>query len=726
APDYNTYADVDVYDYDPATDTISSHTRTPTSLTRFIIAKSTDYYNHGLDAFGIRNNYRDEALNMNYKFDNFYFSTECPLLTPPPPPYRMSSEGTIYYYAAPTVYGDGSGSSPENAMDYLSSTFWSNVNNILNTNDVQIIFLDGIYGSELEWLDLWAKGNPMHKLTLVARNRHAAVFDAVTSHYITLQACCNFDIDGFKFAGEVAGFAVSMIKGGKKGSRDIEIRNCIFQSHGKGPLGILDGNRNITVRNCDFRNCGGFGEPHMIYSDHDTRDILIKDCNFIDLLGSDWVRFRDDCDYATVDGCKFHSTNSDYNINKEFILIPLFNDVNPGNEFFGTNFQITNNIFRYDTPGGRRHAVQIRCDGWNVPGFDGLDYWIDPSEADILNYGTVEQKCSILEPEMGLKRDRFIMYNNSFFGIDNEVVYWHFPNAGSGNQGYTGYCDISDWPTHCGVRPKAPPLINGNFEIQGNCFRAWHKLSDSNSVRHQGLNGTATSVISRKIAPVQEMYQYVNNAKSIWAMECLFAVGQFTGTGIIFRVDIGHNEITDSTVSIGVNNFGQIGIYNGSSFIIIPELGTIEFSSDTNNDGDYSNTGDTLRVYRLRIAGDYSTSSPNVKMSMSNENMMTFSRFSISQSYWVNGTPASGAKPSLVNFCSANCAAIVDEVNFSQANPADCLSDGIVGFGDLSKLAGNWLAAGLDLDCDLKKDLIINFEDFAMLAQNWSLSTDNP
>ncbi|MGA2323677.1 MAG: right-handed parallel beta-helix repeat-containing protein [Sedimentisphaerales bacterium] len=53
------------------------------------------------------------------------------------------------------------------------------------------------------------------------------------------------------------------------------------------------------------------------------------------------------------------------------------------------------------------------------------------------------------------------------------------------------------------------------------------------------------------------------------------------------------------------------------------------------------------------------------------------------------------------------------------AYPADLDGDGIIGYQDISLLAGEWLMRGAQLHADLNADGIVNFADFAELAEHW-------
>jgi hypothetical protein len=670
----------------------------------------------GMDVFGFKNTTGGLTVN-NFKFDNFYFSTDGPA-TDLPMPFVLEPiiAGLTHYYVAPSSQGNRNGSSAANAASYLNSALWNVVQGSLETNDVIVTFVNGNYSAGI--LDLSYRGNPVHKLILSAQTRYGAVINANVSHQIILVGVQNIELDGFKFTGSVSSFAVYTEYSGKKVARNVNYKYCWFKNLTNatyGAIGILDGSRNITVQNCHFDTVGIDTHAHMIYSDHDSRGITVTDSNFINCTG-DYVRFRDDTDFCKVEQCTFRSTS--YTYNNVFIRMPLFNDGLPW-EYFGTAFQFNNNSFTYNNSlWGDRYAMSFGCWGYTPPDYNCA---INAAQANLLNSGTTSQKRNFMLGNMGIDYSKLHVYNNTFSGVRYQFAYEYYDNYGAPSTGWTGGVNIPDVPdsTINGQVATVPTVINNGFEMKGYRFRSWYNIGGT-SVKHAGLNGTATAAISSSANTSQELYQWVNNGTSIWAMDCLFAVGSFTGTGIKFRVDVGHNEFLDSRVSVGINNLGQVGIYNGPNFVVLPELGTIAFSVDADNNGNYSNTGDTLNWYHLRIAGNYARSTATAAVSLSNANSMELCRFSSNLAYWVNGAPSGGlSKPGLLNFYTANCAAIVDEIEFSSAYPGDCASDGHIDFKDILQMTNNWLITGTSLSCDLNNDSTVNLTDFAILAQDW-------
>jgi hypothetical protein len=147
-------------------------------------------------------------------------------------------------------------------------------------------------------------------------------------------------------------------------------------------------------------------------------------------------------------------------------------------------------------------------------------------------------------------------------------------------------------------------------------------------------------------------------------MDVLFTIGSgFTVAGTKFKVDIFHNDITGGKVSVGVNNLGQFGVYNGGTFTVLPELGTVSFSQDNNGNGYYNDPGDILNVYRLRIVGNYAASTPSVSIYTSDANNPILTHQSLGKTFWVNGAPTGGqSMPESIAFYNYTAPVVVDQV----------------------------------------------------------------
>jgi hypothetical protein len=566
----------------------------------------------------------------------------------------LSAKSQLTYYAAPAAEGNGDGSSEANAAGYLDKSFWEKVQEGLSRKAITVWLCNGEYRSGT--LNLALMGDPMHQLTVRAETDYKVdmIADSTMAYVLNLKGAENMLIRGLIFRGPCRSFGVACHAEGKRNAKNLRIEKCQFLDLEKAKFGglLLSEASNIVVRGCTFKNVGIGGGSHMIYSNNNSRDLAIVGCSFTDCKG-DYVRFRNGTGYVRVDSCSFISNEPVYS--NEFILIPLFNDVNPGDEFFGTDFQFTNNSFTYKAEGRRRHAIQFRCDGYNVSNKDGLNYLVNENECKILNSGTVNEKEAILKNHMGLDNSTVKIYGNTYSNVDHQVVYWYHPNYGANNKD-NGFCDTSDWPAKSGIVSKAPCIVNGDFEMRGNFLRKWG-YTGSAPIIHPGLNGTSKAVLLDSDQP-QELFQLLNNTKSNWVMDCLFAVGAPSGKGTFFRIDVGHNELKDSRVSIAFNNEGKVGILDDEKFIELPELGKIEFSSVSASGKD-----ERLKWYHLRLNGNYSVNKPTVDVSISEGNSMILSKKARHLSNWVNGAPTVKEKPSMVNFFSNSGKVVVDEVD---------------------------------------------------------------
>jgi hypothetical protein len=169
----------------------------------------------------------------------------------------------------------------------------------------------------------------------------------------------------------------------------------------------------------------------------------------------------------------------------------------------------------------------------------------------------------------------------------------------------------------------------------------------------------------------QYVYQWLTCPGPAWTMDCLFAIGSaFTGTGVKFKLDLFHNDITGSKVSLGVDNLGRYGLYNGSTFTVLPGLGTVAFSVDNTGDGTYTHPADVLNVYHLRLVGNYSAATPYVDVYASDANSLNLTHQAPGQIHWVGTGPVSGqSSPETVIFYNYTAPVLLGMISFKQAIP---------------------------------------------------------
>jgi hypothetical protein len=305
------------------------------------------------------------------------------------------------------------------------------------------------------------------------------------------------------------------------------------------------------------------------------------------------------------------------------------------------------------------------------------------AQANQLANGTTAFQRSFLQTNMGIIASDIKMFGNTYNSRVSHVVDYTYNWDGvQPNGGWSGTVDISDVPDSSGAPLGPTPVLrNGNFDQQGlllapvsqglknwQClFRAWLCSPKYTGIlRHPGFDGTTNALLFDKTQN-QCVFQWITPPGPAWTMDCQFAIGSgFTGSGVKFKVDIFHDDITGGKVSVGVDNFGRFGIYNGGSFTILPELGTVSFSVDNNGNNNYTDPSDTLNVYHLRIVGNYSTSTPYLNIYTSGANSRTLNHQSSEHAYWVNGAPVSGqSSPETIVFYNYTAPVILDQVAFA-------------------------------------------------------------
>ena len=576
------------------------------------------------------------------------------------------------YYVAPSAVGTGAGTSAANAASYLNLTFWnSTVKPALSSGALTVWFANGTYNAGQ--LKLTSFGHPLNKCTLEATTSGSVTLSTTSSvqSILWLYGCQNMELNGLRFTGASSQSAMNLSYYPgilKSGTRNITVMNCWFENLTNLSLGAVTtgANHRVTFDTCHFSNVTGPApkQVHAIYGGGASEYFSILNCDFTN-IGGEYVRFRNDTDYAIVDNCSFHSTAAAWN--SPFITMPLYNSISPyANEFYGTNYQFSNNVFRYDAPNANPasdsycFAHYIYDSGYNAPPGDGLDYMLDSTEAATLNTGAATAKETLLNGEMGITNTRLKIVNPEYHGATWATAYRGY---GAANQGYTDPVNISNWPGTSGSLSPAPILRNGQFEFRGNRLRCWYLFGGSAPVDHPGLNGTTKAIRLASTSDLQFGQWLEPATPSQVTIHCLFAIGSFTGTGVKFQVQVYHNEIANAYLAFAVNNTGQCGYMSGSTFVAVPELGTIQFSTDANGDGDYADAGDTLNWYQLRITVDYTTATPSYSIARGVAN--TASDYTYSKSgltAWVNGNPPTNSKAGLLNFANASANVVVDEV----------------------------------------------------------------
>lgn len=598
----------------------------------------------------------------------------------------LTAAPTNNFWVGPSASGAGNGTSSANAASFLNYSFWANIQSQLQSANVNINLNDGNYtAGSLNFTNI---GNPLHWLTLQAVNLYKPVFSGNVGSLVFITGSQNIKFDGIVFTGPAGYWGAECTPNSAKPCRDLDFSRCQFINLTNilyGAIGLVNGTRDVLVDDCTFSNltANNGNHQHMIYASHDIVGVSVTNCLFQDCL-ADYVRFRDDSEYCTVRNCSFVSTMSASAW--PFVSAELYNETNSdsaGDEFFGSHFQINGNSFAYNVSGGPGpySAFHFSDSGYSPQSYD-CD--LTSAQATQLRSGTTSFQQSFLQSYFGIDASGIKMFGNTYNSRVAHIVDYTYNWDGiQPNGGWSGTIDISSVPDSSGVPLGPTPVLrNGNFDRQGllltpvsqglknyEClFRNWFCSPKYATILwHPGFNGTSNALMLNKTAS-QYVYQWMTPPGPAWTMDCLFAIGAGgSGSGPRFKADIFHDDISGGKVSVGVNDLGQFGIYNSAgTFIPLPELGTVSFSQDNNNNGYYNDPGDVLNVYRLRVVGDYAASTPHVSIYTSDANNSSFTHQSLDLTYWVNGAPVSDlSAPETVGFYNYANTVIVDEVGFA-------------------------------------------------------------
>ncbi len=621
------------------------------------------------------------------------------------------------YWVGPAAAGTGDGSTSANAAGYSNPAFWSGtVQPQLSSSSVTVNFLSGTYSSGS--LSFTNVGNPLHPLTLAAVTPQGPVLSlsSAYSYLVYLSGCQNIQLNGFIFTNNVAYWGVYCIPNGTLPCRNITINNCWFLNLTNAyyaAIGLLNGTRSIQVLNCNFTNImdSNGSHQHVIYAPHEIEDVVVSNCIVQDCL-ADYMRFRDDGEYVRVMNSTFISTMK--STAWPFVSAELYNETNSdsaGDEFFGTYFQVSSNTFIYKATGGPGpySGLHFSDTGWSPYSFDCN---LTPSQVNQVTNGSasVSVQQSFMQTNFGITATNIKMFGNTYSGVTYQMDY-QYNSDGVAPSYWTGVIRLDNTPDTSGTPMDPPPVLrNGNFDRQGlllsprtpgdldyQClFRNWQcspKYTDiTNTI---GFYGTSNALRFDAVNN-QTAYQWLTPPGPSWSMDFLLAIGSgFTGTGTKFRMDLIHNDISGAKLSIGVNNLGQFGIYNGGTFTVLPELGTIAFSTDANGNGNYTDSGDTLNVYHVHILGNYSATTPYVDITTSDANSMLLDHQSMGHTSWVNSAPVSAqSSPETLALYNFTAPVMVDQIAFTKGISPTITTTSIVGgkvfiFGGTNGSAGD-------------------------------------
>ncbi|MEJ5962062.1 right-handed parallel beta-helix repeat-containing protein [Pedobacter immunditicola] len=345
-------------------------------------------------------------------------------------------------YVAPVATGDGSGKSATHAADFLNHKFWSDVQTALNKQPVTVKFLGGNYlrAYTEKPLVIEKMGHPKNLLLL--EGTQSTLFTVPTGYpkksvLIDLRDAENIKVKGFHFTGNGSlGYALRVTSTSGNTTKNILIEDCTWLDMRGiiyGATGAHQkGTSNVTYRNCTFKRVGVDSHSHFMYHSYHASNIQVLNCHFEDCTG-DYVRFRSNCDYGTVKGSTF-VRNADFPA-YPFISVPLFNNIDPGDETFATNYTFTGNTFI-----NTKNAIAFHHYGFDPA---GLNYLLTESEGNLLTKGTDEQKRKLLSRHFKINLEKVKVSNNNYAGVIAHVVVGSFPKYGAKTKGWSGWADLS-------------------------------------------------------------------------------------------------------------------------------------------------------------------------------------------------------------------------------------------------------------------------------------------
>ena len=355
----------------------------------------------------------------------------------------IHARATIVRYAGPTSSGDGTGSSATNAADFLDSKFWVAVQASLKNEPVIVKFNGGDYlRAYTEKAFILDKMGNTKNLLLLEGDVQNTLFTVPTGHpkqsvLIDVKNSQNILIKNFRFTGSGSlGYALRITSTKEGSTKNIRIEDCTWTDMRGIIFGTTGahqkGTSNITYKNCTFKRVGVDSHSHFMYHSYHSSNINVIDCYFEDCTG-DYVRFRANCDFGTVKSSTF-IRNKDFPI-YPFISVPLFNNVDPGDETFATNYVFTGNNFK-----NTKNAIAFHHYGFDPAGYH---YLLTEAEGKNLTGGTDEQKKNILINNFKINLEQITIDNNKYMDVTSRVVVGSFPNYGAVTKGWKGWADIS-------------------------------------------------------------------------------------------------------------------------------------------------------------------------------------------------------------------------------------------------------------------------------------------
>ncbi len=351
--------------------------------------------------------------------------------------------GEIVLHAAPQSRGTASGQTSTDAARFSSPEFWNEVRRQLDRDHVTVVLQNGRY---TDVVSLGQLGRPLRRLTIRAETPHRAIFAGPGR--IRFGGAVNVTVRDLAFTdsdpdARIYKLSFSVDRETGRVSENILIEDCQFYDAPVyyGALGVSNGGHHVTIHRNTFRNIGSGTTAHMIYTAYDVHHIKVIGNSFVDCRG-DYVRFRDNADHCEVRFNEFRSRAPLYN--RPFVQMPVFNDVDPGDEFHASHYLFTDNTFTYDSTDGppdHRDAMGYHTSGFDPPGFHLLP---TADEAAILRGGSPEEKRRLCLDVFHIDLEQVRVYRNRLTNHNRLFRYSAKAAYGSKHRGWQGVEEIGD------------------------------------------------------------------------------------------------------------------------------------------------------------------------------------------------------------------------------------------------------------------------------------------
>jgi len=243
--------------------------------------------------------------------------------------------------------------------------------------------------------------------------------------------------------------------------------------------------------------------------------------------------------------------------------------------------------------------------------------------------------------------------------------------------------------------PDQRLLVNGDFEYTTPDFPVGWSGTAGGLIPHRGLTATGldaegTTAACKPTGTPAPTYQPVEPGPH-WQFDGLFAA-EDPGSGRSLYMTISHEfsgsqQILMRTVRGTESGYGDFEIYNqfssnGPTGWQSVADNAIRFSVDGDNDHDFTDTGDEVYVYSLRIVGDYRDTTPSYDLYLSDANSKALTLIQDDLAWFQGSVPTPGDGSLFVKFYTGGADYVVDGLSMTTIpEPAGLVLLGLGGLG---------------------------------------------